>query len=993
MITQGYLGSFSGARPCNFEYYRPSLVGEPGWMSSRQVNSLVAFGRALRFLAILTFVIGAPALAQTPSAEQLQIFQNLTPEQQDAILERVTGAQQGSSTVPGATSNRSSNQTGESRQDALRRGALSTKDSETLNPVLKADDTVIVEVSLPPTAEAKAAEDKKEASQAASQNAQPGAKPPESPSVLRRGRTLADVSPEEQTRLQKIIDLILSRNPYTLDRSAQLNLPGFAPIALSGLTEVQATRRLSVEPELLQLDVRIVRLPLVKAGSAGLKPFGYDLFEDAPSTFSPVTDVPVPADYVVGPGDEFTVQLYGSQNRTQRFVVSREGFVSFPELGPVRVAGMTFDAVRSRIEERVAQQMIGVRASVSMGGIRSVRVFVLGEARQPGSYTVSGLATMTTALFASGGVKPIGSLRDIQLKRQGAVVRHFDLYDLLIRGDTSSDSKLQPGDVIFIPPVGPTVSIDGEVRRPAIYELRGDTNTAGLLQLAGGLTPDADSKRSSITRVDEQFRRVVLGVDFSSAEGRSQMLRNGDALRVARLRPQLDSGVMLEGFVHRPGPVAWHTGMRLSEVIGSIDELKPDADAHYILIRRESGGDRKVDVLSADLVAALTAPGSTADVALMPRDRVIVFELAPGRERVIRPILDELRLQSGLDRPTELVRVEGQVRVPGEYPLEPGMKVSDLLRAGGNLDSAAYGGKAELARYEVTNDGSRQTGLIEVDLAAVLRGDAAANIPLRPFDYLLIKETPNWTDQQSVTLRGEVRFPGTYPIRRGETLYQLLQRAGGLTSQGFAKGSAFTRVELKQREQKALEVLKGRMQADLASLALQAANANQAGASQALASGQSLLGQLENSQAVGRLVIDLPGLLAEGAGSPKDVVLRDGDTLIVPLQKQEVTVVGEVQSATSHLYATNLDRDDYVGLSGGATQKADEKRTYIVRADGSVVGSDRSMFSRSHNVAIQPGDTIVVPYDTERMPKLPMWQAITTIMYNLAIAVAAVNAL
>jgi polysaccharide biosynthesis/export protein len=966
-------------------------------MSSRQVNSLVALGRAFLSLAILTLTICTrQAYAQVPTAEQLQMFQGLSPDQQEAILNRVTGGQQGNISTSGTANGMSPNQSGESRQDALRRGSLSAKDQELLNPVLKADDTVIVEVSLPPSAAVKAAEDKKEASQSSLQTMQPGiviAKPPESTSVLRRGRTLDDISPAEQTRLQRMVDLILSRNPYTLDHSAQLDLPGFAPIALSGLTVEQATQRLSVEPELLQLDVRIVRLPLVKAGSAGLKPFGYDLFEGAPSTFSPVTEVPVPADYVVGAGDEFMVQLYGSQNKTLRFVVNREGFVSFPELGPVRVAGMKFSAVQSRIEEQVARQMIGVRANVSMGNIRSLRVFVLGEARQPGSYTVSGLATMTTALFASGGVKPIGSLRDIQLKRQGAVVRHFDLYDMLIRGDTSSDAQLQPGDVIFIPPVGPTVSVDGEVRRPAIYELRGDTNAAGLLQLAGGLTTEADSKRSSLTRVDEQSRRVVLAVDFSSTAGRSLQLRNGDAMRVGRLRPQLDSGVVLEGFVHRPGPVAWRQGLRISDVIGSVDELKPDADAHYILIRRESGADRKIDALSADLVAALAAPGSDADVALMPRDRVIVFELGPGRERIIKPLLDELRSQSGLARPTELVRVEGKVRVPGEYPLEPGMRVSDLLRAGGNLDAAAFGGKAELARYEVSSDGSRQTGLIDIDLAGVLRGDPAANVPLRPFDYLLIKETPYWAAQEAVTLRGEVKFPGTYPIRRGETLYQLLQRAGGLTPLAFAKGSAFTRVELKQREQKALEVLKGRMQADLASLALQAANANQSGASQALASGQSLLGQLETSQAVGRLVIDLPGLLAGGAGSPKDVVLRDGDALVIPLQKQEVTVIGEVQSGTSHLYAANLERGDYIALSGGATQKADEKRTYVVHADGSVVANSSSMFSRSHDAAIQPGDTIVVPYDTERMPKLPMWQAITTIMYNLAIAVAAVNAL
>jgi polysaccharide biosynthesis/export protein len=319
------------------------------------------------------------------------------------------------------------------------------------------------------------------------------------------------------------------------------------------------------------------------------------------------------------------------------------------------------------------------------------------------------------------------------------------------------------------------------------------------------------------------------------------------------------------------------------------------------------------------------------------------------------------------------------------------MKVSDLLRAGGNLDAAAFGGKAELARYEVTADGTRQTGLIEIDLAALLRGESQADVALRPFDYLLIKETPNWTDQESVTLVGEVQFPGTYPIRSEETLHQLLERAGGLTSLAFAQGSAFTRKELKEREQKQLDLLSHRLQTDLSSLSLQAAAANQAGASQALIAGQSLLAQLQDSKAVGRLVIDLSSVVADVARSPKDVVLRDGDMLVVPTQKQEVTVIGEVQSVTSHFYTPSLTRDDYVALSGGTTRKADKKRTYVVRADGSVVAQQRSLFRRSHDMAIHPGDTIVVPLDTERMPRLPFWQAVTQIVYNLAISVAAIK--
>jgi protein involved in polysaccharide export with SLBB domain len=942
---------------------------------------------------LVTLGLGIPvsiAQAQAPTAQQLQTFQNLSPEEQQALLRQIAGGANTNatpdSTAPGNDIERGRTATDE----AARRIRDSQEEREPLIPVLKPDDTVLVQIDLrenrPLLQRGAPGTPQVGGSQQPGQSSASGQNQADS-----RQPRVPELEPEERRKLEGLVDLVRSRNPYKLDRNAQLILPGFAPIALGGLTELQATQRLSAEPVLLKLDVAIIRMPLAKTGIEGLKRFGYDLFDNAPSTFSPVTDVPVPADFIVGPGDELKVQLFGGQNRNFSLQVSREGTVSFPELGPIRVAGQTFNAAKASIEARVAREMTGVRADVSMGDVRSVRVFVLGESRRPGSYTVSGLATMTTALFTSGGVKPIGSLRDIQLKRQGAVVRHLDLYDLLIQGNTSDDAKLQPGDVIFIPPVGPVVSVEGEVKRPAIYELKGEADVADVLQIAGGLTPEADRGRASLTQVDDKSFRRVFDVSLASETGRNQGVRNGDILRVARLRPQIDSGVAVDGFVHRPGLTAWREGLRLSDIIASVDELRPNADQHYILIRRESGPDRHVEVLSADLTAALAAPGSTADVALQPRDRITIFDLGPGRERIIKPLLDELRLQSAISRPTEVVRVEGKVKVPGEYPLEPGMKVSDLLRAGGNLESAAFGGKAELARYAVTADGSRQTELIAIDLAAVRRAEPGADVPLQPFDYLLIKETPNWTDQEEVILTGEVLFPGTYPIRRGETLHQVLMRAGGLTSSAFPKGSAFTREELREREQKQLDMLSDRLQTDLASLSLQAAAANQAGASQALIAGQSLLGQLRQTKAVGRLVIDLAGVVAGEAGSAKDVILKNGDRLVIPQQKPEVTVIGEVQSATSHFYSKSLGRDDYIALSGGMTRKADKGKIYVVRADGSVSAEQRSLFARSYAISIQPGDTIVVPLDTERMPRLPFWQAITQILYNLAISAAAIN--
>jgi polysaccharide biosynthesis/export protein len=901
--------------------------------------------RSLTIRVLTAALVLASVVARSQTAEQLELFRNLTPEQQQALLEQLgSGSAAPAADAAGSSAARRTEAAADGeRRDAGR--AQKKEQEESKPPVLRSADSVLVQADI------------------------------------------GDTSLEGNLRVkaQELAELIRSRNPYQLDHDAQLNLPGLGPIALGGLTEQQGTRRLGAEPALRVLKLTLTRLPLVPSGVQGLKPFGYALFDDASSTFASVMDGPVPADYIVGTGDEFNIQLFGNQNRTHRLTVNREGVISFPELGPIRVGGLAFSAASRAIEARVSRQLIGVQVNVAMGDTRTIRVFVAGDARRPGSYTVNGLATMTTALFASGGVNPIGSLRNIQLMRQGAVVRNLDLYDLLIRGDTSDDAKLLAGDTIFIPPIGNTISVDGEIKRPAIYELRDEASIADVVRLAGGYTPEADAGRASLLRIEAGSQRIVVDVNLTQSAGSGLAPRNGDVLRVARLRPQLDVGVVLEGFVYRPGSFAWREGLRLTDVIGSVDELRPGADQHYVLIRRESGQDRRVSMLSADLTAALAAPTSAANPVLAQRDRVIVFDFASGRERILQPLIEELKLQAGLDRPTELVRVEGRVKVAGEYPLEPGMRVTDLLRAGGGLDSAAYGGSAELTRYTIGDAGVRQTHLIPVDLAAVRRGDADANLLLHPFDYLIVKEAPDWTNQESVTVRGQVRFPGIYPIRAGETLSQVLERAGGLTSLAFPGGAAFTRRDLRQLEQQQLDRLAERLRADLASLALQAANAGQSSAGETLQAGQSLLAELQGAKATGRFVIDLPGLLAATSGSDTDVTLRDGDDLVIPKLRQEVTVIGEVQNTASHLFQSKLERDNYIAKSGGTTKKADRKRIYVVRADGSTAsGSNRG-------ASIKPGDTIVVPVDTERMPRLPFWQAVTQILYNVAVSVAAVN--
>jgi len=975
-------------------------------MASSIFRRMSLWGVAVAILALAgSFLQAPPALAQarTPTSAQLDAFRNLTPEQQRAVLEQL---QKGGST-------------GETRDQTLEFPATTEPkpvrtDAETEaaftaegDARLRGGDTVLIELSIRPKGEddleKSIAEEKrkKELEQTAAERAATPGTPAldvRSKSTTKQRKKeieaerLRERTPEEMAVLERVRDRIRFGNPYKLDRNGVLQLPGVSGIALAGLTEEQATRRLAADPALRDFLLRLTQLPLELQGADALRPFGYDLFTNAPTTFAPVSDAPVRGDYVLGPGDAVGVQLLGNSPSVHTLTVGRDGSIRIPELGPLSVAGMRFTEARAAIERLVSEQMIGTRAVVSMGELRAMTVFITGEAERPGSYSISGLSTITNALFASGGVSEIGSLRNIQLKRAGRLVTTLDLYDLLLRGDTRNDLRLQSGDVIFIPPVGNTVGITGEIRRPAIYELKGESSAADLLYLAGGLLPEADPRNTTIERIGDSRERQVVSVDLASPQGRATTLRSGDLVRINPVRPQYSNAVTIKGHVLRPGPVAWRAGLRLTDVLPRVEDLKPGADQHYVLIRREAG-DRRVTAVSADLAQAWRAPNSPANVTLSPRDLVYVFNLEGGRELELKPLLAEMQQQAGMGAPTQTVGVGGQVKAPGRYPLEVAMTVSDLVRAGAGLDEAAYGGAAELARYEVVNGEYRQVALIDIDLGQVLAGDAAADFVLQPYDYLTIKALPQWTEQETITLGGEVRFPGKYPIKRGETLSQVLKRAGGLTDLAFTEGAVFTRESLQEREAQQLAALADRLQGDLAALALQATQGGGSSgqnAREAVSVGQTLLDGLREIEPVGRLVIDLERVVA-APGSHQDVVLKDGDRLLVPGRMQEVTVLGEVQSGTSHLWDPVLGRNDYIRLSGGTTQKADEGRIYVVRANGSVVSGGGSAWFKSNHGAIRPGDTVVVPLDAERMRPLPLWTAVTTIIYNLAVSVAAVN--
>ncbi len=991
---------------------------------------------------LLFLSLGFGASAQTPTSDQLNQLKNLPSDEQQQLMQGLLGTKTDSSgkkvdqklQTPQTVQPKSAQdgEYGPYQKDKTRDGRQLRLPDE--DPELRPDDTVLIDLTpVDAVVRQSAADAQNDAMFGNNRNAAGAAGPagpnnnvPNANGVLSnnynnaigngangpggrddfgRIRSQYDIdklqeipkTDEEKERSDQKRLLILKGNPYRLNRFGVLEIPGMPAIPLAGLTAEEATRRVSADPDLRDFVVKVTLLRLQAFDEDALKPFGYDLFEGVPSTFAPVSDIQVPVDYIVGPGDTLNVQLYGNEPASYELTVGRDGRVNFPKLGPIMVSGMSFDAARSTIEQHVSEQLIGSRVSVTMGELRSIRVFVLGEAEKPGSYTVSGLSTMTNALFVSGGVKKIGSLRNIELKRNGKLVSVLDLYSLLLHGDTSADQQLLPGDVIFIPPIGNTVAVYGAVRRPAIYELKNEKTVEQVIDVAGGLVPDADGKLVQLERIQPSHLRRMIDIDLTTNVGRSALLANGDKVRVPAIRPTLENSVELTGYVFRPGKFEYHSGLRLSDIIQSFDELRPEADRHYVMIRREVPPEEKVQVISADLEGALIKRGTDADPKLQPRDKIFVFNLAASRERVVEPVLRDLELQATPDKPAQIVTIDGQVKAPGRYPLEPSMHVSDLIRAGGSLDDSAYSGEAELTRYEVINGNARQTALIPISLAAIRQGDPAADVKLMPYDTLVIKITPQWEEPGSIVVQGEVRFPGTYPIHRGEKLSSVLARAGGFTDLAFVEGAIFIRDELKKREKDQLVLLTDRLQRDLAALSLEAislsaATSNAAGAAtsaQGLAIGQQLLVQLRQTKPVGRLVIDL-NRVVKGKGG--DVIVRNGDKLLIPKENQEITILGEVQNPTSHVYRVGLTRDDYIAKSGGTTQQADRQRIYIVHANGDVVSGERTgWFRRSQMTEIRPGDTIIVPLDTERVRALPLWQAVTSIMYNLAVTLLAIR--
>lgn len=790
-----------------------------------------------------------------------------------------------------------------------------------------------------------------------------------------------------------------------------------------------------------------------------LKPFGYELFAGEPMSFMPSENAAIPDSYIIGPGDEFQINFYGKESDSFEVEVDREGRLTIPKLSPVNVAGLKFSEVKALVKAKIEQEIIGVQAFVSIGRLRSMRILVLGEAYKPGAYSVSSLASVTHALFVSGGITEIGSLRNIQVKRAGKVVAALDLYDLLTKGDSSNDIVLQSGDVVFIPSVGKQVTVSGLVKRPAIFELKKNETADDLIRLAGGFKAEAFPQKTVIERYAGNSFKTVLTRDFSKSEI-SYQPHDGDVIKVQGSSEELENAVTIMGAVSHPGNYQWQKGDRISDLISSLkSDVLPIADFDYSLIVREKNIRGDIEILQFSLVEALE--NQAANFELKPRDTIIVFsrfeekteekrllsdlalsekeiahqakveqwqkfenrkflefigeaieeekeeeatqldnltKLLTGqteeleedeysvfsRKKLLAPVVLKLQKQASAFEDVALIAVNGRVRYPGVYPLVTNASVKLAVNAAGGLLESAYMQNAEVTR--VIKGDNASVDHISVNLTQAM--NQTDKFTLQSKDSLNIFPTPNWSEERSVSLYGEVRFPGTYSIKRGETLENVLERAGGLTDYAAENGAIFTRESIRTKERSQLQKLSDDLRREIASKSFSNSVTD---ASLSYDDTDKLLKDLAKVQALGRLVIDLPKV--QSGEVPLE--LESGDALYIPAKQSTVSVIGEVNVSTSHLYRDNLTVDDYLEFSGGLKQRADDDRIYVIKANGSVYIPDSSSWfsvNESKN-RLEPGDTIVVPLDAEYMNQLTLWSTATQIVYQLGLAAAAISAL
>jgi protein involved in polysaccharide export with SLBB domain len=687
--------------------------------------------------------------------------------------------------------------------------------------------------------------------------------------------------------------------------------------------------------------------------------FGASLFTNVPSTFAPVEDIPVSPDYVIGPGDELRIQVFGQVNQQQSLVVNRTGDVTFPEVGSIHVAGVKYSDLPAFLKSQLARVYRNFDLNVNLGQLRSIQVFVAGFARRPGSYTVSSLSTLLNALFASGGPTPDGTLRNIELERAGRTVSHFDLYDLLLHGDKSKDITLAPGDVIFIPPVGEQVALSGSVDNPAIYEILPNTTVTQAIKLSGGETAVALGTQVRIERIYDHAMRSLADVDLSRLD---PVLHNGDIIEVGEILGRYRNAVTLRGNVASPGRYVWKEGMRITDLVPSKDQL----------ITREYY--RRRNALGTAPLGY--APQGTQTLQVRGSDATA------GNDAAVQNGASTTSTKGGSSLGTALTSSNGV------FP-----PANDVVLSAPDIDWS-------YAVIERLNEETLTTSLIPFNPGKLyMDGDQSQNLSLLPGDVVTFFSTADLkvpTTQQTrfVRLEGEFVASGIYSVQPGETLRHLLQRAGGFTPDAYLYGSEFTRRSTQRVQQQRLNEYADSVEAQITSQA--AANNARSISEQDTAATKAATDQanqtvarLRSIQPIGRIVLEVKPD-SRGIDAVPDLPLEDGDRFVVPRVPSTVAVEGQVYSANAFVFVRGRRERDYLRQAGGPDRNADKKRTFILRADGSVFSRQYGDVDRA---TMFPGDTIVVPPNFNHSAILRDLVDISQVIGGFGIGVAAINLL
>jgi protein involved in polysaccharide export with SLBB domain len=700
-----------------------------------------------------------------------------------------------------------------------------------------------------------------------------------------------------------------------------------------------------------------------------LERFGASLFKNSAGLQGrAMVDVAVSPDYVLGPGDELSIQYNGGEARKLDLTIDHEGRISLPVVGAVMLAGKTLGDARQVIQAQLSHEYRDVTVDVSLARVRTVRVYVVGDVKEPGAYDISALSTPLNALLVAGGPTDTGSMRTLKHYRGRTLVEDVDLYDLLLKGVNAGQSHLQSGDSILIPPIGPQVTVSGQVRRPAIYELHGAQTLDQVLDLAGGVLVSGELGRIRVERIQAHERKVMLNLDLPT-DGNHDGLRqaftkfsmqDGDYVTVSRILPHTDQTVYLQGHVFRPGPYPFKDGATVKDLIGSFDDLLPEA-ADRAEIVRLAPPDYKPQVVPFNLRAVLEG-----------------HEDAPKLQA-----FDTIRVYGRYEADAPTVAIYGEVLRPGVYPLSERMSAADLVRMAGGFRRSAFTDNADLASYQIV-DGSRvevETRLIPIGRA--LTGDPDTDIRLHPGDVLTIRRLGGWDDiGGAISVEGQVLHPGQYGIQPGEHLSSILKRAGGFIDDAYPNGAVLERKQVKEIAIKNRDDLIRKLQEQEIDGEGRVENVRVS------RQRQTLIDQLKQIQPSGRMVIRISSQIEKWQGTSEDVEVRPGDTIVIPKTPNFVLVAGQVYNPTAIAYTPGRSANWYLQQAGGATALGNRKEAFVIRANGSVVGrgSGEIFTGGALDTALQPGDTVYVPEKLAGSKKLQNIATAAQVTSGIAIA-------